>query len=405
MQKLLGENGYKALLIMLLCLMYTSTTISTNVLPTFFVEIRKSFNWNAEQVSFPNALYFIYIAIVAPFVGILLKRFSPRTLMLIGIVIAFVFELAITYMQNYTQYLLIYFALSIGITFSGLLPSMVIITNWFSKNRGLAVGVFLLGSSFGGIIYPQFAKWLIKTYELDWKQALQGVAVLGLVLSAIPWLFIKNKPETTETPEESTSKANSTLQLSDVLKSPVFYLLLLITAAFWFCGFGVLSHLRMYLNEHNYNREEAINVGSWFFTFSVVGKISFGYISDKYNKYNVLVVGTVFLIIGILALKYIDLSPNMAYLYAVAYGVGYSGAFTMIQTTVAQLYKGEDFSRVLGWVSSFDSIGGFLGVWSLGYFQVKTGNYDFSINFLLGICVLSLVMGIVLKIKSKTSFL
>jgi MFS family permease len=405
MQKLLGENGYKALLIMLLCLMYTSTTISTNVLPTFFVEIRKTFNWNAEQVSFPNALYFIYIAIVAPFVGILLKRFSPRTLMLIGIFIAFVFELAITYMQNYTQYLLIYFALSIGITFSGLLPSMVIITNWFSKNRGLAVGVFLLGSSFGGIIYPQFAKWLIKTYELDWKQALQGVAVLGLVLSAIPWLFIKNKPETTETPEESTSKANSTLQLSDVLKSPVFYLLLLITAAFWFCGFGVLSHLRMYLNEHNYNREEAINVGSWFFTFSVVGKISFGYISDKYNKYNVLVVGTVFLIIGILALKYIDLSPNMAYLYAVAYGVGYSGAFTMIQTTVAQLYKGEDFSRVLGWVSSFDSIGGFLGVWSLGYFQVKTGNYDFSINFLLGICVLSLVMGIVLKIKSKTSFL
>jgi predicted MFS family arabinose efflux permease len=387
------------LLILMLFLMYTSTTISTNVLPNLFPEIRAAYGWDIEQIARPNSLYFLYIALVAPLTGWLLRRVSPKRLMLAGIWLAFLAECAITWMQSYTHFMLIYVVLSVAITFSGLIPSMVIISHWFQRNRGLAVGVFLLGSSAGGILYVQFAKWLMsETWGLDWRGALRGVALLGLLFSIIPWFFVKDTPSTSM-PKSQTE--TSGVRLIDALQTPTFYLLLLITAAFWYCGFGVLSNLRLYLTEHEFSRDSALNVASIFAVFSMVGKVTFGYISDKFNKYYILMLGTIFLTLGILALKFIDSGLWMAYGYAMAYGFGYSGAFTMIQTTVADVYKGPDFSRVMGLVSSFDSIGGFLGVWSLAYWAKSTGNYDFSINFLLGVCGLTFLLGLWLHSTTK----
>jgi nitrate/nitrite transporter NarK len=92
---------------------------------------------------------------------------------------------------------------------------------------------------------------------------------------------------------------------------------------------------------------------------------------------------------------------NFAYLYAVFYGLGYSGAFAMIQLTVADLYKGASFKKVLGLVSSFDSIGGFAGVALLGYLRTQDGNYNSAMNLLLAVCGGALVLSLVLKRAAK----
>jgi sugar phosphate permease len=172
---------------------------------------------------------------------------------------------------------------------------------------------------------------------------------------------------------------------------------LIITASFWFCGFGVLSHLRLYLNEHHFSLEKATNISSIFFIFSIIGKLFFGYISDNFNKQNILILATIFLIIGIICLKMIDQNVYMAYGYAIAYGFGYSGAFAMIQLTVADIYRGKSFGSILGFVNSFDSIGGFLGVLLLGKFHDSEGTYDLGINVLLSVCCVALICSILLK--------
>ena len=143
----------KWLQIFLLFVVYTSSTISTNCLPFFFPEIVKEFDWSIGKVSEPNSYYFIIIALFAPLVGFLLSKTKPKILMLFGISLAFVAQLLLARITTYPQFFGIYVALSVAITFSGLIPSMVIITNWFDKQRGIAVGIFLLGSSFGGIIF------------------------------------------------------------------------------------------------------------------------------------------------------------------------------------------------------------------------------------------------------------
>jgi sugar phosphate permease len=389
----------KWLQIFLLFVVYTSSTISTNCLPFFFPEIVKEFGWSIGQVSEPNSYYFIIIAAFAPVVGFLLSKITPKTLMLFGISLAFISQIFLARITNYPQFFGIYVALSIAITFSGLLPSMVIITNWFDKQRGIAVGIFLLGSSFGGIIFPQFAKTLMLNHGMNWRDALTGVACLGALVSFLPMFFIKNEPSYSVESSNQMSQ-NEGITLLEAFKTRTFYVLLIITASFWFCGFGVLSHLRLYLNEHHFSIADAANISSIFFIFSIIGKLFFGYISDKYNKQNILILATVCLILGITCLKLIDDNTNLAYAYAVAYGFGYSGAFAMIQLTVADVYQGKSFSKILGFVNAFDSLGGFVGVRLLGFLHDKDTNYNSGVNSLLTVCCVALFAAILLKTMS-----
>jgi len=330
--------------------------------------------------------------------------------------VSFLCTLAFSAMQSYVHFHLIYFVFSLGITMCGLLSSMVIISNWFQKKRGLATGIFLVGSSAGNIIFPQVAAYLTPLH--GWRVAALGIAFLGAAMSFIPLLFIKNTPEemgqhTDGIVTNADSKAayqdglkthHSSIQLSDLFKTPVFYLLLFITAAFWFCGFGVLQNLRLYLTDYGFSIKQAANIAGLFSMFSIIGKVSFGYLSDKFNKSNILLLATIGLIGGVLSLKLVSINTSFAYLYAVCYGVGYSGAFAMIQLTVAEMYRGQNFKKVLGIVNSFDSIGGFAGVALMGYLRTQDGNYSNAMSVLLAVCIGALVLAIVLRqVRMKAS--
>jgi MFS family permease len=398
MNTLYQSKHYQWFLVAMLFTMYTASTVSTNSLPIFYPEIMKDFGWTHAQVSEPASYYFIFIAFIVPMIGFLLVRYSPKLLMAIGFSIAFLATLAITQMTDFSQYFVIYFFLSIAISLSGLMPSMVIITNWFEKNRGLAVGLFLLGSSIGGIVFPEFSRYLMKISGNNWRYSMTGVSILAAALSFVPWFFIKAKPDDTDDNKAKNAQSNLTkADLLETAKTPTFWLILCITASFWFCGFGVLNHLQLYLKDCKFDFNQGVQIRDWFFLASIVGKISFGYFSDKFDKRNILIFGTICLILGIWFLKMIPTNHDYAYVYALIYGFGYSGAFTMIQLTVADYYKGATFSKVLGFVSAFDAIGGFLGVRLLGLYRTADGNYDFGIMLLLSMGFAALTMAGLLR--------
>ena len=399
---------YGWVVITMLFISYSATTVSTNTLPFFFPELMKEFGWLHAEVVRPASFYFLYIALFSPIIGIVLTRVTPKNVILFGVTLSFLCTIGFAMMSKYLHLHLVYLVFSLAISCCGILPCMVIISNWFQKKRGLATGIFLVGSSAGNIIFPQLASRLVLTYH-DWRTAAIGVAIVAAFLSFIPWFFIKNSPEekgqfrdgedleSAVNSHQLASIGNQSFEVGFLFKSPVFYLLLIITAAFWFCGFGVLQNLRLYLTDYGFNIQQAANISGIFSVFSIIGKISFGYLSDKFNKINVLIMATVGLIAGVLSLKMVSVDTNFAYLYALCYGIGYSGAFAMIQLTVAELYRGESFKKVLSIVNSFDSIGGFAGVALMGYLRTQDGNYGNAMSLLLAVCSLALVLSLVLR--------
>ena len=65
-------------------------------------------------------------------------------------------------------------------------PSQVLLSRWFDKTRGKAMGIAYLGIGIGGALVPLLAAWL--TSQLGWRGSLQALGVL-IVLIAFPLAY------------------------------------------------------------------------------------------------------------------------------------------------------------------------------------------------------------------------
>ncbi len=374
-----------------------------NTLPIFYPELVKEFGWDQAQVTRPAQLLFFMVAIASPFIGILLDRTSAKNLMLVGgaiILLAFAWFARI---ESLGEMLGVYMLFSIGITAGGIIPSMRILTRWFYKKRGMAVGILLVGSSLGGAIFNQVAGNSIQTY--GWRTAMLILGVISAALVILPIaLLVRNKPQdlnlhpdgaTYEPGVEPVAIANN-VTFGQALRSPTFYLLLFITGAMWFCIVGVIQHQALFFKDLN-TSILAKDILSLFFFSSIIGKIIFGWLSDHFSKKIIMLVAIINLAIGAVILNLAASSPGLLWAYAIIFGIGFSGTFTMIQLLVAEFYAGTSYGKILGVVTMIDTLAGVLGIMVLGQMRTAAGSYQSAFQALLILTIVAAICVLFLK--------
>ena len=121
--------------------------------------------------------------------------------------------------------------LSLGLV--GVMVQTVLVSNWFRRKRGSAMGIVLTGTSFGGVLIPVIATPLISAY--GWRSALQLLSLLvWLVLLPASLFLVKDKAadvgtslDGDENPQpsnpEPTKVEGSTFR--EALGSPVFWII------------------------------------------------------------------------------------------------------------------------------------------------------------------------------------
>jgi MFS family permease len=68
-----------------------------------------------------------------------------------------------------------------------------LISSWFTRARGVAMGILFTGTSLGGMVFPPLSTFLISGY--GWRTALVIYALFAsAVLAPLVWLFAKNRP-------------------------------------------------------------------------------------------------------------------------------------------------------------------------------------------------------------------
>ena len=276
------------------------------------------------------------------------------------------------------MFIYIVFGLSFGL--AGLVANMLVLTRWFVRYRGVAVGILLMGASFGGAVFPLIVRQTL--IDSGWREAVGLLAVIGAALMILPLIFmVRNRPQdsglnpdgaaqvsepSTATP--SVSPVASGPKLIDALKSPVFYLLAFTTATLWFCIVGVLQHQAIYLGRDlGVDKANIPLVFSAFFWAGIVGKAGFGYLSDRLNKVHVMLASIINLAIGLIVLRTINAdSTVMIFTYALIYGMGAGGAFAMIQLVIADYFAGQAYGKILGIFTFVDTMAGALGTQVIG---------------------------------------
>ncbi|HEU0108133.1 MAG TPA: MFS transporter, partial [Vicinamibacteria bacterium] len=115
-------------------------------LPFFYDFFVKDLGWTRQQVTSGNALSKLVVGpLFGWLAGIMVDRFGPRRLMLVGIVIAGVALIGLGGVTTIGAFYFFYLLNALGYVLGGPLPAQVLLSRWFDSARGKAMGIAYLG--------------------------------------------------------------------------------------------------------------------------------------------------------------------------------------------------------------------------------------------------------------------
>jgi MFS family permease len=160
----------------------------------FFKPLMQAFHASRAAVSLAYTLKLFTAALCAAPIGWLADRCGPRRVILIGTAIFGSILLANRlFSGSIAQFYCFYVLLGISVGCVGPIPYGSLISHWFDRFRGLALGLTMLGIGLGAVIMPSLAQALIARF--GWKTA---YSILGASVLLICWpvvgCFLEDKP-------------------------------------------------------------------------------------------------------------------------------------------------------------------------------------------------------------------
>jgi MFS family permease len=319
-------------------------------LPRFYPFFVQELGWTRQQVTSGNAYSKILVAIAFGFLaGRLVDRFGPRRLMLAGIVMAGMALVGLSYVTSLSAFYFFYAFNALGYVFGGPLPNQVLLSRWFDKGRGKAMGIAYLGIGVGGALVPLLAGAL--TQGWGWRGALR---ILGLLMIAVslPAAYFVREPARAG----SSSAASPTQSLTMILSRPAFYFLMLGSMASIGAVGGTIQNLALYLSlDRKLPQADIDTTLSLILAGSVIGRLTMGWLADRWAKKHVM-----FLVYSIVAISIplLVYAPSTATLKVCAFlfGIGLGGDYMIIPLMAAELYGLTILGRVMGIVLTADSV-------------------------------------------------
>jgi len=259
--------------------------------------------------------------------------------------------------------------------------AVIFVSSRFLRFRGIAIGIALVGTSLGGALFPQYGTAMIAA--VGWRAAFLWASLIPAVLFVITLLWVRDHPSARgltvlgEGEERGTGPANFAaggMTFSEAVVTRTFWAFALFAMATFYTVLGVQSHLYKYLRDSGFDAQLATNAISLFFLSALAGKFIFGILGDLIDGLKVLYANVVVMLAGAILLA--RMNPDHVWMAVTAFGLGWGGAYTLLQLSVINAFGIRDAGKILGTITILDAIGGGLGIWLTGLMYDATGGYD-----------------------------
>ena len=148
----------------------------------FFQPFTREFHASRAAISLAFTIHNLLTGIFAVVIGPVADRIGARRIILPGLAILGLMLLGAEAIGSRLRELyLFYAALGILAPTTTTVPYALVVSRWFDRRRGLALGAMMIGLGSGAIVMPVVAQRLIVTY--GWRSAF---AILGCAMLAIP---------------------------------------------------------------------------------------------------------------------------------------------------------------------------------------------------------------------------
>jgi MFS family permease len=355
-------------------------------LPYYYDFMVQQFGWTRAQVTSGNALSKLVVGPLFGFAaGWLVDRFGPRRLMMAGILLAGAALIGLSSVSSLGMFYFFYFFNALGYVCGGPLPNQVLLTRWFEKSRGKAMGIAYLGIGLGGAAVPWISHFLVEHF--GWQAALRSLGFLVIVI-AFPMAFFVKEPQVPLRP----AQVNSSEHWSRAFKSAPFYLLIVGSMCSIAAVSGTQQNLKLFLTlDAHYGQGQAARILSLVLASSMAGRLLMGWLADRFPKKHLMLL-IYLLVAGAIPFLFVAGSPVLMYTFAILFGVGLGGDYMIIPLITAEIFDARLLGRLLGVILTAGGVAEAVAPWIVGHIRDVSGSYSNGFLFLIAMSLLGAVV-------------
>ena len=350
-------------------------------LPFYYDFMVQQFGWTRGQVTSGNALSKLVVGpVFGFFAGWMVDRFGPRRLMIAGILMAGAALVGLGSISTLAMFYFFYMLNALGYVFGGPLPNQVLLSRWFERSRGKAMGFAYLGIGLGGAAVPWISHTLVRHF--GWQAALRTLGLLILLIALPAALFAK---------EPHSKKSASPAAFAEARGAFATFPFFLLTLGSMFsiaAVSGAQQNLKLFLSlDLQFAQSQTARILSLVLGFSIIGRLLMGWLADRFPKKYVMLL-IYMLVAAAIPLLFAGRSAAAIYTFAAVFGIGLGGDYMIVPLMAAEIFGVQLLGRLLGVILTAGSVAEAVSPWLVGRLRDTTGSYSTGFLALIGMALL-----------------
>lgn len=369
----------------------------------FYVAILEEFGWSRAATAATYSIFTIVYGMTSLMAGGLVDRFGPRVLLPVGGILV---SIGLVLMTGITEIWHLYLAFGVvaatGVSWFGSVPSYTMLSNWFVKKRGLAIGVAASGIGVGLMLLVPFLQSIISTS--GWRSAYLVLAVMVLaVIPTLNFIFQRHRPQDLGLlPDGESSRDGPALSHREKVRRDILVVdkewasrdwtlgSAARTGRFWLLFFArglelgalqvFLVHQAAFFVDAGYDKMVAATVVGMVGIVGSGAKILWGSLSDRIGREMTFTLAMLCGTLGVgIALSVQTGSPSwLPFAYALVYGLCYGVSGVLLPALAADIFHSRSFGSILGGIYIGAGAGAGAGAFLAGYVFDLTGSYTMA---------------------------
>jgi MFS family permease len=251
-------------------------------------------------------------------------------------------------------------------------PLLADTSKWFTRRRGMAVGISASGNYLAGTLWPPLVQHLIAS--MGWRHTYIAIGVF-CIFSMLALSFAVRRRAPREVPSESTVHAGHA-RAGALGLSPMQLQVLLCVAGVACCVAMSMPqvHLVAYCADLGYGPARGAEMLSLMLGFGIVSRLASGWLCDHIGGLRTLLLGSVLQGVALLLFIPFD-SLGSLYVIAALFGLFQGGIVPSYAIIIRDYFPPQEAGARVGVVIMATLFGMALGGWMSGALFDVTGSY------------------------------
>lgn len=389
-----GWNRWWIVFAAMLSLIVGQGAINVFAAGVFLKPVGDELGFGRGAISTAIGLSSVVTALASPLFGRLVDRYGVRPMLLSSITLFALATAAIALLTASTPVLFLLFGIS-GLTAVGQSPIAYskVITEWFDRRRGLALGFALAGVGLGTALIPQLSRALLGNF--GWRAGYVGLGITIFVLAFVPVaLFVRETPKrSAERHAQAAAQGNS---FAEAIRTWPYWAMALTFFLASTTINGSLIHVVPLLTDRGIPLGVAAGALSAAGLALIGGRLVAGYFLDKIFAPYIAVIFLICPMVGI-AILGSGVAGSWAVAGTILLGLGIGAEIDLLSFIISRYFGIRFFATLHGFCFALVLIGNAVGASILGWvFQFghsyTPGFIVFEILLALA-CVLMMTLG------------